>query len=101
MINSRSYETNLLTLHPVPTAIKRQLTKAFLHKQLYIDKVQYVAKDPAETEPIGTTNLYNFNITLQKTGNVFNSELDGNGNEISVEELPALLKTGNGYLKIN
>ena len=99
MISSDSYDTKDLVLQFLPTAIKNQLTRAFLHKELYIDKVQYVATAPPETEPLGNSNTYRFSVNIQKTGNVFNSEWDGSGNSIEDVELIGLIQSDNTYIK--
>ena len=101
MIDSNSYETKDLELTPITNAIKQQLTKAFLHKELYLDRVKYVSNTTPETEPIKFTNLYNFTAKVQKTGIVFNSEWDGEGNSIQDAELIGILQSGTNYLKLS
>lgn len=100
MINSNSYETKDLELYPITNAIKQQLTKAFLHKELYLDRVKYVSNSAPETEPIKFTNLYEFNANVQKTGVVFNSEWDGIGNSIEGVEVIGILQSDNAYIKL-
>lgn len=100
MINSNSYETKDLELYPITNAIKQQLTKAFLHKELYLDRVKYVSNSAPETEPINFTNLYEFKANVQKTGIVFNSEWDGVGNSIEGVELIGILQSDNAYIKL-
>ena len=110
MIDSESYETMTLELSSVPTGIKRQLTKVGLHKQFYINNVQYVSNSVPESEPINFTNQHVLRFNLTKTGDIFNSEFDGgvfssgfdgDGNVIEGGDLSGLLKINNGYLKIN
>jgi hypothetical protein len=103
MINSESYETMNLILGSfadISTGIKRQLTLASIHKEFYIDKEQFVSNSEPETEPIKFTNQSVLTFSLTKTGKVFNSEWNGQGNAIESLELVGLIEYDNtNYLK--
>ena len=77
MLSSDSYETMTLVLDKLSSGIMRQLTKAFLHKELYIDGVKYITNKAPETEIVKNTNTHKLTVTLTKSGNVFNSEFNG------------------------
>lgn len=103
LIDSESYETNTLVLDGhslLSTGAKRQLTKAFMHKELYINKVKYVSNSIPETENIPYTNQYKLTANLTKTGNVFQSQLSGNENTISNVDVIGLLQTDGKYIKL-
>ena len=100
MISSNSYETMNLELDTVSTGIKRQLTKAFLHKELYIDGIKYVLNSEPESEPINFTNQHVLRFNLIKTGDVFNSEFDGSGNVLEGLEVIGILQNNGQYIKL-
>ena len=96
------YETNVLTLSPVTVGIMRQISQALLHKEVYLDGVKYVISDVPEAENYGQTNLVVIIATMIKDGNVYNSEVDGNG--ISADsglEIVGLIKNANKYITLN
>jgi hypothetical protein len=99
LLNSQSYETNILVLSPVTVGVFRQIAQAFLHKELYLDDVQYRITE-IETEPFGQTNLQVITATFKKSGNVFNSELEGADQSISGDELIGLLQSGGTYISL-
>lgn len=101
LIESSNYKQKTLLIEAIPTAIMQQLTQVFLHKELYLNRVQYVASTNPESDPIKFTNLYSLTSELTKTGSVYNSEWDGSGNTTSTVEIDGVLKNTNKYIKIN
>ena len=103
-IDTSNYETKELVLGSntdISTGILRQLTNAFLCKELYINRVQYNTNSAPEVEPIKNTNQHVLNISLNKSGDVFNAEWDGNGNSIDNVELVGLLQNNGKYIKLH
>jgi len=100
LISSESYETMGLEIGHLTTSIMRQLSKAFLHKELYIDNVQYVLNSAPDTEPIPFTNLHILKLNLTKTGQVFNSEFSGDIGNTSTGEIIGLLQSTDNYIKL-
>jgi hypothetical protein len=101
LLNSQMYETKILTFSPVTFGIMRQITQAILHKELYLDGVKYVISGDPETEPWGNSNLITVTATFTKDGNVYNSEVDGQGTEIeSIAPIIGLLTDDNTYIKL-
>lgn len=101
LLNARMYETKTLVFSPVPFAIMFQITEALLHKELYLDEVKFVISDNPEVEPFGNTNLVTITAVLTKDGNVYNSEVDGEGTEIeSIAPIIGLLTDDNTYIKL-
>ena len=45
LLSSKNYETETLILERLSTSMMKKLTKAFLHKELYIDNVKYIELD--------------------------------------------------------
>ncbi len=100
LLNSQSYETNILVLSHVTVGVFRQVSQAFLHKELYLDDVQYRIME-IESDPLGQTNLQVITATFKKSGNVFNSELEGAvTSEEADTELIGLLKNEEIYIKL-
>lgn len=102
LLNSRIYETNILTLSPVTVGIMRQLTMALSHKELYLDEVKYrLSDDGLEVENFGQTNLQVITATLIKDGNVYNSEDEGNPESVQgTSDIEGLLQSDDDYLKV-
>ena len=101
LLNSQMYETGILVFSPVTFAMMKQISQALLHKELYLDGVKYVISEGPETEPFGNSNLITITATLTKDGNVYNSEVDGDGTEIeSIAPVIGLLTDDNNYIKI-
>ena len=100
LLNSQSYETNILVLSPVTVGMFRKIGQAFLHKELYLDEVQYRIID-IETEPFGQTNLQIITATFKKSSDVYNSELEsGTVTAVTDTELIGLLKNDGKYIKL-
>ena len=99
LISSESYKSKVLEFSPVTTSIMEQIKKALLHKELYINNVQYVSNSSPETEIIPNTNLYIVRAKLTKTGNVFNSEYSTDSDVVS-GEIIGLLQSDDNYIKL-
>lgn len=99
LISADSYENSILSISEVSTGIKRQLTKAVLHKELFIDNIQYVSNAPPEPEPMPFSNMYGMKFNLTKTGDVYNSEFDGTENGLGSVEVVGLVKSSGSFLK--
>jgi len=101
LLNSQAYETNIFVSFPVTIGVMRQIITAFVHKELYINGVKYRITEMPETEPFGQTNLQVITATFKKSGEVFNSQLDGTSTDpISDVELIGLIKYDDtNYLK--
>ena len=95
-----NYETETLILERLSTSMMKKLTKAFLHKELYIDNVKYITNSSPENESIPNTNMYNLTVKLTKSGNVFNSEFVGSENEITSVEVIGLLQSEDNYINL-
>lgn len=102
LLNSQLYETNTLVLFPVTVAISRQITQAFVHKELYLNGVKYRIMELPEPEPFGQTNLVIITATFKRSDNVFNSQLDGSATEVeSTGEVTGLITSGGKYIKLS
>lgn len=101
LLSSQLYRTNTLVSFPIPTGIMDQMLEAYAHKELYLDSVKYRLTEIPEIEPYGQTNLQVISATFKKSGDVFNSQLDGTGTDpIGEIELIGLIEYEDGkYLK--
>ena len=77
IIDSNNYEVKKLLLEDLSTEIMKKITQALLHKELYVNKVQFIANNQPESEVVKFTNLYSIDASLTKTGSVYNSDYPG------------------------
>ena len=58
--------------------------------ELYIDNIKYVSNSVPESENVKNTNQYVLKANLTKVGQVFNSEFNGDENNIEGVEIIGL-----------
>lgn len=101
LIQATNYNTKELVVDGLSTAIMVQFIQAVLHKELYLNKVQYISQSTPESEVIDFTNQYTVTASLIKTGEVYNAEyVTGDQVETTVE-VPGLLQNTINYIKLN
>jgi len=99
LLNTDLYEIDEFKFEPVTKELWRKIMIALSHEKVFINEVQYVKSGGFNTEgQLEQSNLYVLTATMIKTGNVYNSQTNGNL-DISAFEIPGLMTTQNGYIK--
>ena len=102
LLNSRLYDGDEFTFHPLTTEMARKLRGALIHNFVTINNVQYTAAEAPEIQRLGTSNLYTVVAKMLKTGKVFNTSIEGIGNEtLGGVEIPDLLSAGSDFIKVS
>ncbi|MBP6424194.1 MAG: hypothetical protein KA278_00575 [Flavobacterium sp.] len=102
LLDASLYEVDDFVFEPVTKEIWRKLVIALSHETVSLNGIGYVKNGNFNTEgPLNDSNLYVLTATMIKTGNIYNSQTNGNldftGEEV---EVPALLNTDSGFVRV-
>jgi len=100
MLNASIYQGDEYVFGPVPTEMARRLRNVLAHNIVKINQAGSVLNGEPELERLGESNLYTVTAKMLRTGKIFNTEIQGVGNEVPQQsEIPALLTGQLGFVK--
>lgn len=101
LLNASIYQGDEIVFAPLPTEMARRLRNALSHNIVNINGVGYVLEDEVpEVERLGESNLYTVTAKMIRTGKIFNTDIQGVGNEVpEVSEVTRLLTGELGFVK--
>lgn len=100
LLTASNYEGDEFIFTPLPTEMARRLTNILMHKTVKINQIGYVSQDVPEVERLGESNLYRVIAKMTRTGKIFNTEIQGVGNEVpAASEVISLLTGQLGFIK--
>ena len=100
LLNASIYQGDEFVFSPVTTEMARRLRNGLVHNRVSINGIGYVVTDTPEVERLGTSNLYTVTSIMTRTGKIYNTDIQGVGNEVPEEqEVFKLLKGDLGFIK--
>ena len=103
LLNADMYEGDEFLFEPVTKGMMHTILRALSHESVFINEVGYVKTDAIDVEgPLEDSNLYVIKAKMLKNGNVYNSQANGNGNQIyngENVEIPGLVDYGGGFVR--
>lgn len=101
LLNASIYQGDEFVFSPIATEMARRLRNALSHNIVNINGVGYVLEeDIPELERLGESNLYTVTAKMTRTGKIFNTDIQGVGNEVpEVSEVTKLLTGELGFVK--
>ena len=100
LLNASIYQGDEFVFSPVPTEMARRLRNALVHNVVNINGIGYVPNDIPEVERLGQSNLYTVTAVMIRTGKIYNTTIQGVGNEVPEEtEVIRLLTGSTGFVK--
>jgi hypothetical protein len=102
LLNASIYRGDEFEFIPVPTEMARKIQNSLTHNVVLINGEGYVAEEIPEIERLGSSNLYTVTAKMIKTGKIYNTAIQGIGNEVpETQEIPALIEGETGFIQGN
>ena len=100
LLNATTYQGDEFVFSPLQTEMARRLRNALSHNVVNINQIGYVVDGIPEVERLGESNLYTVTAKMTRTGKIFNTAIQGVGNEVPEQsEVVALLTGQLGFVK--